>query len=146
MLEMESELRKISQQITHEWKCHVGRKFSRTEVLVMYRLHTEGKQRATELADNLSITTGGLTGITDRLVNGGYIERKRDTKDRRVVYLSIADSGMKELSKMREARESFVQNVFKDFSSEELSQLKQVAAKLLSNLESMDCTHMADTE
>lgn len=137
MLEMESELRKIAQRITHEWKCHVGGKFSRTEVLVMYRLMTEGRQRASQLAECLSITTGGLTGITDRLVQGGYIERKRDTEDRRVVYLSIAEPGKQELYKMREARETFVHNVFKDFTTDELGQLKLVASKLLNNLDSM---------
>ena len=138
MLDMESELRKIAQKITTEWKCHVGGKFTRTEVLVMYRLMTEGRQRASRLADGLSITTGGLTGITDRLVKGEYIERKRDTEDRRVVYLSIADKGKEEIYKMRDARDAFVQKVFKDFSNVELAQLKQVAGKLLENLANME--------
>ena len=138
LLELESELRKVAHKITTEWKCRLGSKFSRTEVLVLYHLMTDGKQRASALASALSITTGGLTGITDKLVKGGYIHRNRDTADRRVVYLTISDKGKEELYSLREARETFVQQVFKGFSKDEVVHLTEVSKKLFENLTEME--------
>lgn len=46
-----------------------------------------------ETANRLGITTGTLTVSVDRLVKKGYIERHRDTKDRRVVRISLTRKG-----------------------------------------------------
>src|SRR5699024_7615134 len=91
LFELEGTLRKIAKKITKEWRRHNNIDLSRTEAIVLYILHEKGQQRASQLAQRLSITTGGMTGITDKLVDEGYIQRKRDNKDRRVVYLTISE-------------------------------------------------------
>ncbi|MCQ2467250.1 MAG: MarR family transcriptional regulator [Clostridia bacterium] len=47
----------------------------------------------TETATNLGITTGTLTVAIDRLVKKGYVVRKRDEVDRRVVRISLTKNG-----------------------------------------------------
>jgi DNA-binding MarR family transcriptional regulator len=46
-----------------------------------------------ETAGRLGITTGTLTVAVDRLVRKGYVERNRDTKDRRVVRIRLTRKG-----------------------------------------------------
>ena len=46
-----------------------------------------------ETAIRLGITTGTLTVAVDRLVRKGYVERNRDTKDRRVVRIHLTRRG-----------------------------------------------------
>jgi len=46
-----------------------------------------------ETAIRLGITTGTLTVAIDRLVRKGYVERNRDTKDRRVVRIHLTRRG-----------------------------------------------------
>jgi len=46
-----------------------------------------------ETASRLGITTGTLTVAIDRLVRKGYVERNRDTKDRRVVRINLTRRG-----------------------------------------------------
>jgi DNA-binding MarR family transcriptional regulator len=46
-----------------------------------------------ETAQRLGITTGTLTVAIDRLVKKGYVERNRDTKDRRVVRINLTRKG-----------------------------------------------------
>lgn len=46
-----------------------------------------------ETAQRLGITTGTLTVAIDRLVKKGYVERNRDTKDRRVVRIHLTRKG-----------------------------------------------------
>lgn len=47
----------------------------------------------TETANSLGITTGTLTVAIDRLVKKGYVVRKRDEVDRRVVRISLTKNG-----------------------------------------------------
>lgn len=46
-----------------------------------------------ETAQRLGITTGTLTVAVDRLVKKGYVERNRDTRDRRVVRIRLTRKG-----------------------------------------------------
>jgi DNA-binding MarR family transcriptional regulator len=45
-----------------------------------------------ELADQLGVTRGGLTGIIDRLIRRGWLERDRPEYNRREVY-AVAEQG-----------------------------------------------------
>ena len=46
-----------------------------------------------ETASTLGVTTGTLTVAVDRLVRKGYVKRKRDDKDRRVVRVQLTRQG-----------------------------------------------------
>lgn len=133
--ELEDVFRKIMKKIPSEWKKHTKLNFSRSEGLVLYKLAEKGQQRASELAHILSITTGGMTGITDKLVEGGYIHRERDDKDRRVVYLSISEKGIAALKKMEAARKILIEKTFSGLTEDELKQFKNTANKMLANFE-----------
>ncbi|MDY0407046.1 MarR family transcriptional regulator [Virgibacillus sp. 179-BFC.A HS] len=77
LIELEKTIRKMMNIGTKEWKRHIKLKFTRTEALVLYKLNNEGPQRASQLAKSLYITTGGLTGITDKLVKRLHHAKKR---------------------------------------------------------------------
>jgi len=47
-----------------------------------------------ELARQTGLSTGSITGVTDRLVNAGYATRSRDDQDRRKVYLTAQPDGI----------------------------------------------------
>ncbi|MEN1968116.1 MarR family transcriptional regulator [Lentibacillus sp. N15] len=134
-LELEDVFRKITKKIPEEWRRHTKSSFSRTEALVLYKLYYNGKMRASELATILAITTGGLTGLTDKLVEGGYVERNRTQQDRRVVYLSITDKGKEMIKTMYAARKAFIEKLFQGITTEELIRFKDTASKLLRNFE-----------
>lgn len=134
-LALEDVFRKILKKFPSEWKKHTKMGFIRSEALVLYKLDKDGKQRASQLATTLSITTGGLTGITDKLVDGGYIHRTRDNKDRRVVYLTITEKGKNVLEKMHAERKEFIELLFNGLSGKELTQFRVTAEKLLANFE-----------
>ncbi|WP_270170811.1 MarR family winged helix-turn-helix transcriptional regulator [Paenibacillus sp. SYP-B4298] len=60
--------------------------------LLMF-LHYRGKQKTAALADCLQVTPGAVTGIADKLLQRGLVERERDEQDRRVVYLRLTEEG-----------------------------------------------------
>ena len=52
-----------------------------------------GNRTMSETAATLGITTGTLTVAIDRLVRKGYVERHRDSADRRVVRILLTKKG-----------------------------------------------------
>jgi DNA-binding MarR family transcriptional regulator len=57
------------------------------EMIVLWKTHHAGARRATALADELGFPPSTLTGMFDRLVDGGWLERDRDPDDRRAVVM-----------------------------------------------------------
>jgi DNA-binding MarR family transcriptional regulator len=56
-----------------------------TELVVLRKTHKAGTWRVIALADELCVPPSTLTGMLDRLVEGGWLERDRDPDDRRAV-------------------------------------------------------------
>ena len=63
---------------------------TRTQWHVLYLLHEHDGLSQTELADHLTMTKPSLGHVVDRLVEGGWVQRRDDSTDRRVkrVYLT----------------------------------------------------------
>jgi len=56
-----------------------------TELVVLRKTHKVGTWRVIALAEELCVPPSTLTGVLDRLVEGGWLERDRDPDDRRAV-------------------------------------------------------------
>lgn len=52
-----------------------------------------------ELADQIALTSGGVTRLVARLVDAGHAERRTCDTDRRVQFVAITDEGRQVLSK-----------------------------------------------
>lgn len=48
---------------------------------------------SSKLAEMLSVGKSSITAIVNRLADAGMVQRTRDEKDRRIIYLSITDHG-----------------------------------------------------
>jgi len=62
-----------------------------TDLRVLGILDRRGPVTASELADEAGLTTGSMTTLVDRLERAGYARRKRDTKDRRRVFVELTE-------------------------------------------------------
>ncbi len=56
----------------------------------------EGQVRMKILADKLGVTTGSLTVMIKRLVDSGYVVRRKDFNDKRSYFIELTDSGKEE--------------------------------------------------
>ena len=59
-----------------------------------------GSMTAGELAQRTGLSPGAVTGLVDRLVAAGYVERIRDAGDRRRVLIVPAQAGHVDLSEV----------------------------------------------
>ena len=69
------------------------RAISSTQLHVLFVLVSECAMPMGRLADSLGVSLPNVTGIVDRMVEHGYVERGRDTGDRRVVTVSASEAG-----------------------------------------------------
>ncbi len=81
-----------------------------------------GKESMTmgELSSALSIDNSTLTRLADRLVKQGFIERARDSSDRRVLNLMLTQAGRKEAARALKITKELNSELVKDLSSEEI--------------------------
>ncbi len=66
---------------------------SSTQLHVLYMLDCEGTKSMTAVAEALDVTLPNVTGIVDRMVERGLVERVRDENDRRVVAVRTTAQG-----------------------------------------------------
>lgn len=72
-----------------------------------------GPMMPSELSDKMFVTPGNMTGVVNRLIKLGYIERRRRKSDRRSIRLSLTRTGAK---KVDEVMPSVVASLGRSFS------------------------------
>lgn len=69
------------------------RAISNTHLHVLFLLTTDGPLPMGRLADQLDVSMPNVTGIVDRMVAHGLVDRVRDDDDRRLVMVRATDAG-----------------------------------------------------
>ena len=67
-------------------------------------LDKRGPISMSEMAASLGVKLSGCTALVDRAVEAGWVERKRDPADRRVVRVEVSAGGEQVLSELRASR------------------------------------------
>lgn len=76
---------------------------------------------AGQLAELTGLTTGAVTGVLDRLEGAGYVNRTRDSVDRRRVVVRLVPESMARTAPMFEGLIADLRALHGDYSDEELS-------------------------
>ncbi len=83
-----------------------------------------------ELADQLNISSPGVTQMIDKLQGKGYVERQSLEKDQRVVRVRATADGLKALTEAEQVFESRVEALLSPLSAEERTQLLALLQKV----------------
>jgi DNA-binding MarR family transcriptional regulator len=73
---------------------------SSTQLHVLFLLAAEGPQPMSRLAEALGVSLPNVSGIVERMVEHGHVERTRDDDDRRLVVVGMTDAGRQALDEM----------------------------------------------
>ena len=108
-----------------------------SHVQVLAMLGENGALSVSEISRRLGIAKPNITPLIDKLIEEGYVERRRDDSDRRVVNIVLLEKGEEKLAQIRE---TIVRQVMrwtgniqeKDFF--ELERALQTVAQILSDV------------
>lgn len=82
------------------------------QFLILDFLNTHGETKMKDLAGVMQVTTAAMTGITERLVKGGYAVRVFDPADRRIIRLALTPKGTTLVKKVTLQRRQSAIRVF----------------------------------
>ncbi|MFS0555213.1 MarR family winged helix-turn-helix transcriptional regulator [Brevibacillus sp. 179-C9.3 HS] len=97
---------------------------------ILHQLELKQKCTVGELADSMGVKPSAITAMVDRLDKHGYVARDRDEEDRRVVHISLHDSGRHILKLAKQNRREKLNKMFSHLSEDELQAFVTIFEKL----------------
>ena len=82
------------------------------------------------IAKQLSVTVGTLTIAMNSLVKKGYVIRERGKEDRRVVYISLSEKGLRAYRHHEEFHRQMIEALLENLTEDETESLVKALAKL----------------
>lgn len=92
-----------------------GETLSQNQLILLLQLKINGGMKATEIADFFSVTPGAVTSMCDKLEKLNFVQRVRESEDRRVVNMKLTTEG-----------ERKVQEIFLKLPQEKLTEIANV--------------------
>jgi DNA-binding MarR family transcriptional regulator len=83
-----------------------------------------------ELSRRLMVTNGNLTGLIERLVEEGLVNRAASTTDRRSQIVRLSAAGRRALHTMAPRHEQWIDEMFSEISVDDRDQLYALLGKL----------------
>ncbi|AVX21561.1 DNA-binding transcriptional regulator, MarR family [Carboxydocella sporoproducens DSM 16521] len=93
-------------------------------------LDQQGQATVSQLAEALHVKPSSVTVMLDRLENNGLIVRSRETRDRRVVLISLSEAGKDKLAEARRKRRLVLKGYLEKLDQEEREVLLTILEKM----------------
>ena len=117
---------------------HIGflakKNLTHTQFLVLVAIHSQGRPAMRTLFENLRVSMPTMSGIVNRLVNGGYARRVSDLLDRRQVLIELTPQGRRIITQFQEAASLRWRQVLVVLNLQEVESFEKIVAKLLQSL------------
>ena len=88
-----------------------------------------GGMKLGELSQRLMVSNGNITGLVDRLVEQGLLDRQPAPNDRRAQLVKLTAEGRRTFRSMAASHEDWVAEVFGDLTASEIESLMRLLAK-----------------
>lgn len=82
-----------------------------------------------DVSKRMMVSNGNVTGLVERLVESGHIDRRTSETDRRVQVIRLTKLGRAEFRKMATEHEGWIAGVFADLSEKDVRELMRLLGK-----------------
>ncbi|MCE5043577.1 MarR family winged helix-turn-helix transcriptional regulator [Staphylococcus chromogenes] len=101
-----------------------------TEFAVLEVLYNRGEHTIQRIKERILIASSSTTYVVTNLEKKGYIQRRQDTKDKRVSYASLTDKGRAFMDEIFPNHANAIASVFSDLSEDDLQSLQKVLKRI----------------
>ncbi|OQY41509.1 MAG: MarR family transcriptional regulator [Fusobacteriia bacterium 4572_74] len=127
---------KVSKKIAHIFNEKLSDyKITRVQWIALYFLGKCEYINQTELSEKMDIKKSTVVRLIDRMEKEGYVQRKKNIKDRRVTYICLTALGKKLGKELLPLGGEFSDLITRDISDEDMWIFKKVLNKLVENAE-----------
>src|SRR3979409_240844 len=81
------------------------------------------------VSKRMMVSNGNVTGLVERLVESGHIDRRTSDSDRRVQVIRLTKAGRAEFRKMAAEHELWISDIFGDLTPKDVRELMRMSAK-----------------
>lgn len=103
---------------------------SKSELFTLLQVDRNGEIIMSQIADFINIPMSTATGLIERLVKKGYIERVRNETDRRIVAIRLTDEGKKLADEVKQSISAFIGKIFEALTDEEEKLMMSMFTKI----------------
>lgn len=122
---VEKELRYISGIIKQKGRELLSSyKITPPQFIALQWLFEDGDMTIGELSNKMYLACSTTTDLVDRMEKNLLLERVKDIGDRRVVRIHLLEEGMRIIDEVIKKRQAYLEDILKDFSTEEIQQLQ----------------------
>jgi len=89
----------------------------------LFFISNNGNTNLRKLAEALNVTSTNTTGIIDRLVKQGLVDRSEDPTDRRMLFLCTTAKGEELVTRLRERKRGYLKEVLSRMNDTDLQSL-----------------------
>lgn len=117
-----------------EAKCLISGEFtniSGNDMHIIDAIGMDEPKSMTQVAKIMNVTTGTLFKAVDALVRKKYVKRQRSEEDKRVVLLSLTDSGRRAYEHHARFHNNMIQDLKNGLNEDETKMLIQTLGKLI---------------
>ncbi len=82
-----------------------------------------------DVSKRMMVSNGNVTGLVERLVESGHLDRRVSDTDRRAQVISLTDLGRAEFRTMAAEHEAWIADVFAGLSRREMEELMRLLGK-----------------
>jgi len=116
----------------------IEKKVTRSELIALLMLKQRKQSTMSQLANDLGTPVSTVTNISQRLSKRGWIERKRDDNDKRVILVTLTPDGEMLADRILEVIKSIFQRVEEALTPEELQQFISLLLKVAKAVQNVD--------
>jgi DNA-binding MarR family transcriptional regulator len=116
----------------------IEKKVSRSELIALLMLKQRKQSTMSQLAADLGAPVSTLTNISQRLSKRGWIERKRDANDKRVILVTLTPDGEMLADRILEVIKRILKRVEEALTPEELQQFIPLLLKVVKAVQNAD--------
>jgi DNA-binding MarR family transcriptional regulator len=97
---------------------------------LLYTVQSAGGLRMSDLAVRLGVAISTVSGLVDRLVDAGWLDRRDDPADRRQVVVTLTERGAATLERMRELNADHLRRLLAHVTDDDLRTVERAMAVL----------------
>ena len=108
---------------------------NRSQASILFTLHQRSSMSQKDLAESLNMTPPSITSAIRKMEKDGYISRKQDESDQRVMRLALTEKGESCIQNVKKVAEDMRELIFRGMSPEEIMLFRRLLIQINDNLE-----------
>ena len=105
-----------------------------SQLFAITTIYETGPCKLSQLSQQMNISAPTVTGIVDRLEKSGYVERRHDQADRRVIYIVLTPKGKGIARKLRATIRHKWRSIISKLPAEDRENYLNILKKIQANL------------